>query len=112
MLARVWPFQRNPSHRVRSSGPYWLIRNGMGDARASLRESLQCDVAVIGAGITGALVTDALIAPGRRIVVLDSRDVALGSTAATTALLQYEIDTHLTDLARLLDTQRARRAYL
>jgi len=112
MLARVWPFQRNPSHRVRSSGPYWLLRNGTGDARGPLRESLQCDVAVIGAGITGALVTDALIAPGRRIVVLDARDVAMGSTSATTALLQYEIDTHLTDLARLLDAPRAMRAYL
>ena len=32
--------------------------------------------------------------------MLDSRDVALGSTAATTALLQYEIDTHLTDLVQ------------
>ena len=75
----------------------------MGDARPSLRESLQCDVAVIGAGITGALVTDALVATGRNIVVLDARDVALGSSAATTALLQYEIDTHLTDLVHLLD---------
>ena len=112
MLSRVWPFQRNPSHRVRSSGPYWLLRDGMGDARPSLRESLQCDVAVIGAGITGALVTDALVATGRNIVVLDARDVALGSSAATTALLQYEIDTHLIDLVRLLDAGRAARAYL
>lgn len=111
MLARVWPFQRNPAHRIRSSAPFWLLRNGMGDARASLREPLECDVAIMGAGISGALIADALVATGKRIVVLDARDVALGSTAATTALLQYEIDTHLTELASLLDVERATRAY-
>jgi len=112
MLRRMWPFRRSPAHRIRSSEPYWLLRNGMGDARVALDRSLECDVAVIGAGITGALIVDALVGGGRRIVVLESRDVALGSTAATTALLQYEIDTHLTDLVRQLDGARALRAYL
>jgi len=91
--------------------PYWLLRDGTGDAHASLRESISCDIAVIGAGITGALITDALVATGRSIVVLDARDVAMGSTSATTALLQYEIDTHLFDLTRMLDADRAMRAY-
>ena len=43
---------------------------------------------------------------GKRIVVLDSRDIAQGSTAASTALLQYEIDTHLVDLVRMLGAER------
>jgi glycine/D-amino acid oxidase-like deaminating enzyme len=88
-----------------------LLRDGMGDARAALTRSIECDVAIIGAGITGVLVADALVAAGHRIVMLDSRDVALGSTAASTALLQYEIDTHLTDLAHRLGADRAARAY-
>lgn len=107
----MWPFARNPAHKIRSSGPYWLLRNGMGDARAALKQSVDCDIAIIGAGITGALIADALIATRQRVVMLDSRDVALGSTAATTALLQYEIDTHLTDLARLIGAERAIAAY-
>ena len=40
--------------------------------------------------------------------MLDARDRALGSTAASTALLQYEIDTHLTDLGQ--QTWRRQRA--
>ena len=36
---------------------------------------------------------------------------AVGSTSATTALLQYEIDTHLTDLVRLIGAERAIEAY-
>jgi glycine/D-amino acid oxidase-like deaminating enzyme len=56
-------------------------------------------------------VADALIATGKRIVVLDSRDVALGSTSASTALLQYEIDTHLVELVGTLGAEPAMRAY-
>jgi len=83
----------------------------MGDARPALEGSIKCDIAIVGAGITGVLVADALVATGKRIVILDSRDVALGSTAATTALVQYEIDTHLTDLVEQLGADRAARAY-
>ncbi len=107
----MWPFARNRAHRIRSGGPYWLLRNGTGDARAALGQSVDCDIAIIGAGITGALIADALVETRRRIVILDSRDVALGSTAATTALLQYEIDTHLTDLVRMIGAERAIAAY-
>ncbi len=62
----MWPFQRNRSHRIRSSGPYWLLRNGMGDAAPALAQSIECDIAVIGSGITGALITDALVATGQK----------------------------------------------
>jgi len=108
----MWPFKRNGAQAVRSSEAYWLLRNGIGDANTELRESIDCDIAIIGAGITAALVADALIATGQRIVVLDARDVAQGSTSASTALLQYEIDTHLVELAGLLGAEPAMRAYL
>lgn len=87
------------------------MRNGIGDAGNGLEQSLDCDIAVIGAGITGALVVDALVATGQRIVVLDSRDLAQGSTAASTALLQYEIDTPLVELTRLIGAEPAMRSY-
>jgi glycine/D-amino acid oxidase-like deaminating enzyme len=108
----MWPFKRSSAHTVRSGEAYWLLRNGIGDAGTELTESIDCDIAIVGAGITAALVADALIATGRRIVVLDARDVAQGSTAASTALLQYEIDSHLIDLVRMLGAEPAMRAYL
>jgi glycine/D-amino acid oxidase-like deaminating enzyme len=43
--------------------------------------------------------------------MLDALDAAQGSTSASTALLQYEIDTHLVDLAKLLGPERATLAY-
>lgn len=108
----MWPFKKSGAGNIRSSEAYWLLRNGIGDASGSLEESLECDVAIIGAGITAALVADALIATGKRIVVLDARDIAQGSTSASTALLQYEIDEHLIELTKLLGAKAAIRAYL
>ncbi|HEU4780247.1 MAG TPA: FAD-dependent oxidoreductase, partial [Steroidobacteraceae bacterium] len=107
----MWPFKRNSAHTVRSSEAYWLLRNGIGDAGPTLTESIECDIAIVGAGITAALVTDSLISTGKRIVVLDARDVGQGSTAASTALLQYEIDTHLVDLVETLGATPAMQAY-
>src|SRR3954471_19311822 len=108
----MWPFRQNDASILRSSEAYWLLRNGIGDAGPALDQSIDCDIAIIGSGITSALVTDALIATGKRIVVLDSGEIAQGSTSASTALLQYEIDTHLVDLAGLLGAEAAMRAYL
>ncbi len=69
-------------------------------------------MAVIGGGITGALVAHELVRAGLDTVVVDKRHVGWGSTAASTALLQYEIDTTLCELARLHGMDHAARAYL
>ena len=72
---------------------------------------LSCDVVIIGAGVTGALVADALSAEGLAVVVLDRRAPACGSTAASTSLLSYEIDVSLVDLSRMIGEPQAVQAY-
>ena len=101
----------NRGGRLRSEHAWWLLRNGLGDSSRRVDHDFDCDVAIIGAGITGALVAQALAEDGHEVVVLDRRDRALGSTAASTALLQYEIDTQLQDLSIRIGTGRARQAY-
>src|SRR5262249_46789032 len=44
-------------------------------------------------------------------VVLDGRNIGWGSTSASTALLQYEIDTHLVDLSERRGVENAVLAY-
>jgi glycine/D-amino acid oxidase-like deaminating enzyme len=85
---------------LKSGYPYWAVKNGLMHAFPRLAQDLRCDVAVVGAGITGALIADELARHGHDVVVLEQRDVGWGSTSASTALLQYEIDTHMADLAR------------
>ena len=75
------------------------------------RRYQSCDVAVVGAGITGALIANELAQHGHHVIVLDQRDVGWGSSAASTALIQYEIDTHLIDLAKRYGEADALLAY-
>ena len=77
----------------------------------ALRGNLRVDVVVVGAGVTGALVADALLQAGQRIAVLDRRGPGRGSSAASTALLQFELDQPLTVLNRKIGRERAARAY-
>ena len=85
---------------LKSGYPFWAVKNGLMHAFPPLRQDLPVDVAIIGGGITGALIAQELATHGHSVAVLDQRDIGWGSTAASTALLQYEIDTHMVDLAR------------
>lgn len=96
---------------LKSGEPFWAIKNGLMYAFPRLTTDLRCGVAVVGAGITGTLIADELADHGHDVVVLDQRDVCWGSTSASTALLQYEIDTHATDLVRQYDQDSALLAY-
>jgi len=96
---------------LKSGYPFWAVKNGLLRAFPPLESDTRCDVAVLGAGITGALVAAELVAHGHDVVVIDQRDAAWGSTAASTALLQYEIDTHLVDLAKRYGEKDASLAY-
>lgn len=96
---------------LKSGYPFWAIKNGLMHTFPPLRDSVRCDVAVIGGGITGAVIGDELARAGFQVAVLEERDVGWGSTAASTALLQYELDTHLVELARRLGEAPAVQAY-
>ena len=80
---------------VRSNEPFWLIVNSLPQSYPSLQKSITSEVLIIGAGITGALIAYKLIKEGKKVIMVDRRDVCNGSTAASTAMLQYEIDVPL-----------------
>ncbi|MEH6416153.1 NAD(P)/FAD-dependent oxidoreductase [Pseudomonas sp. CGJS7] len=96
---------------LKSGYPFWAIRNGLMHAFPRLERDLRCEIAVIGGGISGALIADELAAHDFDVAVIEQRDIGWGSTAASTALLQYEIDTHLLDLCRQYGERRAALAY-
>ena len=96
---------------VRSGYPFWTVKNGLLANFPSLQQGRRCEIAVIGAGVTGALVATELAAHGHEVLLLDEGAAGWGSTAASTALIQYEIDTHLTELARLHGEADALLAY-
>jgi glycine/D-amino acid oxidase-like deaminating enzyme len=76
-----------------------------------LRRDIETDVLIIGAGITGAMVADALTASGWKVALVDRRGPAKGSSTASTALVQYEVDTPLSKLSRMIGKRDAVRAF-
>jgi glycine/D-amino acid oxidase-like deaminating enzyme len=97
---------------LRSDYPFWLLDQGIIRSYSSLPHNLHTDVVVMGAGISGALAAWHLCRAGMKVVVVDKRHVGMGSTAASTALLQYEIDTPLTELAQKVGEKNAALSYL
>lgn len=96
---------------LRSDFPFWTVRNGLLNVFPPLEADIRCDALVVGAGITGAIVADTLASAGVDTVVVDRRDVGHGSTSASTALLQYEIDEPLHRLKKMVGRSAAERAY-
>ena len=94
-----------------SDHPFWPLKSGLGATYPFLSCDTECDVAVIGAGITGSMVAHRLSKDGHSVVVIDGRDVCRGSTSASTALLQYEIDVSLTEMSKLIGADDAAKAY-
>ena len=96
---------------LKSGYPFWAIKNGLMHAFPQLQEDVRCDVAVIGGGISGALIANELANHGHEVALVEERDVGWGSSAASTALLQYEIDTPMIDLAKRYGEDDAALAY-
>ncbi len=92
-------------HSVWSDTPHKLPKT------LALKGSLRCDVAIVGAGVSGAFMADALSRQYGNVVVLDRRPPAGGSTHASTAMLQFEIDTPLIELADRIGHARAVKAW-
>ncbi len=97
---------------LRSGVSYWRatnppIRGGF----VPLAGDVACEVAIVGGGVTGALVGYSLTKAGVRTVLLDKRELGTGSTAASTGLLLYEIDVPLVELIAKVGEPAAVHAY-
>ena len=91
--------------------PYFLINNGLPESFPKLNQSVKADVVIIGGGISGALTAYYLINSGISCIVVDARTIGLGSTCASTSLLQYELDKPLSKLTTQIGLESASRAY-
>ncbi|HQX28105.1 MAG TPA: FAD-binding oxidoreductase [Alphaproteobacteria bacterium] len=96
---------------LRSGQSVWMAYSRPKIPHENLKSDMRTDVLVIGAGITGALMAEELTDAGFSVIILDRRVPLTGSTLATTALLQSEIDEPLTKLSRQIGFDKAARAW-
>ncbi|UGX89223.1 NAD(P)/FAD-dependent oxidoreductase [Phyllobacterium meliloti] len=99
-------------HRdLRTGQPIWLDRSAQTVRCEALSNNLAVDVAIVGAGISGALIAESLTEAGLSVAVFDRRAPVTGSTPASTSLLQFEIDVPLHLLAKKIGVADAERTW-
>lgn len=96
---------------LRTGRSLWADSPGLGVPARPLTRAISVDVAIVGAGISGAFMAHEL-SKDHSVAVLDRRAPLKGSTLASTALLQWEIDLPLTALTKRIGAAKAKRAYL
>lgn len=97
--------------KLRSNEPFWLVKNGLINSYPSLDCDIETDILIVGSGITGSLIAHRCIADGYQTTLVDRREVANGSSSATTSMLQYEIDTALFELIEQIGERGAVASY-
>ena len=97
--------------KLSSGYAYSLIRYGLPFSYPKLEKNISTDVVVLGGGISGALAAHYLVEQGVNCILIDARTIGLGSTCASTALLQYEIDVALHKLVQMIGERAAVRSY-
>lgn len=96
---------------LRTGRPVWADSAGLGVPVHPLKQAISVDVCIIGAGISAAFVAREL-SQDHSVAILDRRPPLMGSTVASTAMLQWEIDLPLIELSRRIGEPDAARAYL
>lgn len=81
---------------LKSGTPVWRVAKELPNSPSI---SSDYEAIVIGAGISGALVADALSRAGVRTLVVDERVPGTGSTRASTAILDFQLDSSLLSLS-------------
>ncbi|MBZ9740069.1 MULTISPECIES: NAD(P)/FAD-dependent oxidoreductase [unclassified Mesorhizobium] len=91
--------------------PVWSAYRAPAVPTGSLTRDVKTDVLIVGMGISGAMMAEALTADGHAVICIDRRGPLKGSTAATTALVQFEIDQPLSTLSRMIGKAPAEQAW-
>lgn len=97
---------------LRTGDSFWLHTPRITPPAGPMPARSGWDAVVVGAGISGALVAEALSRAGRKVLVLDRRRAVRGSTPASTAMIQHEIDVPLSRLIRQTGRARGEGAWL
>lgn len=97
---------------LRTGTPFWVKTPHSTVTPERMAGVGHVDVIVVGAGISGALMAEALSRAGRSVLILDRRPPVRGSTPASTAMIQHEIDVPLTRLQKQIGPKKANAAWL
>ena len=91
--------------------PFFLVKDGLQTSFPKLLQNTETNTVIIGGGISGALTAYYLTNAGIDCILVDARTIGLGSTCASTSLLQYELDVPLHILKEKIGEKNAEKTY-
>lgn len=97
--------------QLRNGRSLWFAYPAPRIKTVSVARGMTADVLIVGAGISGALIGELLVAQGYSVLFIDRRGPILGSTPASTALVLYEIDMPIIKLRNKIGEEKAIRAW-
>ncbi|RDD73403.1 NAD(P)/FAD-dependent oxidoreductase [Paracoccus versutus] len=104
--------RRTIQRRLRTAHPFWAETPHISVAHRAEPSQPRWDVVIVGTGISAALLAERLTRRKRRVLLVDRRQPVRGSSLASTAMIQHEIDVPLSRLARQIGPDKAARAWL
>lgn len=96
---------------LRTGRSVWMAYRSPAVANSSIAKDIRTQVLIVGAGISGAMLAEMLTDHGLDVVLIDRRGPMKGSTAASTALIQNEIDVPLQELIKKIGKGNAQAAW-
>ncbi|UVC09752.1 FAD-binding oxidoreductase [Rhizobium sp. TH2] len=91
--------------------PLWSLTPRIGVRSHAVPLKQYYDVVIVGTGISGALMAHALADGTRSLLVIDRRKPVGGSSLASTAMIQHEIDVPLGKLQQRIGKAKAKRVW-
>lgn len=91
--------------------PIWTSVNPISYHYPSLNKNIDCDVVIVGGGISGALCCYYFAKAGIKTVLLESNILGYSSSSCSTSILQYEIDSNISGLSSKLGKEKAFEAF-
>lgn len=97
--------------KLHNGSLYWPKTISSTQKYPELRESITCDVLIVGGGMSGALCAHTLSAYNLKTVLVEKRIVGSGSSSANTGLLQFSNDKMLHEFIKEIGKDQAVRFY-
>ncbi|MER8691265.1 NAD(P)/FAD-dependent oxidoreductase [Mesorhizobium opportunistum] len=96
---------------LRTGRPVWSAYRAPAVPTTALTRDAKADVLIVGMGVSGAMMAEVLTADGHSVICIDRRGPVKGSTAATTALVEFELDQPLSVLIKMIGESKAQQAW-
>lgn len=90
---------------------FWTDQTKIKNIYPYITENISCDVLIIGGGIGGAITAYYLAKENIDVVLVEKNIIGYGSTSASTAILEYQVDIELNKLEKMIGKSNAKKIY-